>query len=158
MLLKASSAAIGEHVAHIRANTLKLEGAAAEILKAEAAKHQNSSFSSYLKLKVLTIHTVKNKMILSSVSYTKQKKYKIMELRTATVPLEWDERPRWFLMFDLLAHIMVRFQLIFLFLAQSKSRFQEILIEQKSVFEQLQQEGDEGGVLYEDTIRFRMET
>jgi len=155
--MEASSGAIHEHVAHTRDDTVKLIAAATEVLKADAAKHQNSSFSSYLKLKVLTVHTAKNVMTLSSVSYTQQKKYKVMELRTAEIPLGWNQRIFWFHMFDLLAHIMVILQLVFLFLAQSKPRIQEILLEQETVHKQLQKERNVGGVPAGETFRFGME-
>lgn len=109
LLMEASSGALREHVADTRADTLKLMGAAAEVLRVEAANHLSSSFDCYLKLKVLTVHTAKNVMTLSSVSFTAQKKFKVMQLRTAKIPLLWERRTHWFHMFDLLAHIMVRF-------------------------------------------------
>lgn len=78
--MEASGGALLEHVVHTHDDTVKLIAAATEVLKTEAAKHQISSFSAYLKLKVLTVHTAKNVMTLSSVSYTDQKNYKVMEL------------------------------------------------------------------------------
>ena len=81
-----------------------------------------------------------------------------MELRTAEIPLGWNQRLMWFHVFDLLANIMVRFQLVFLFLAQSNSRIQEILVEQETVYEQLKKEKYLGGVPAQETLRLRIKS
>jgi hypothetical protein len=86
-----------------------LYAAAENVLKDEAKNYRNANFSTLERLNVLTIHTAQNVMTLSSVSVNE-----FMNLSTAKIPLAWEERSQWFQMFDFLALIMVRFQLIFL--------------------------------------------
>lgn len=133
-------------------DAVELFALAERVLKAEAKTHRNASFSTFSKLNVLTIHTARNVMILSSVSL-----FEVTELRTAEIPLAWEHRELWFHMFDFLALIMVRFQFVLLFLARSQSRIQEILLEQETIYRQLEQEDDKGGVQLGDAIWSRMD-
>jgi hypothetical protein len=65
-------------------DTVELIATAEEVLKTEAAKHGNASFSTFIKLQVLIVHTVKNVMTLSSVSL-----YEVMELKTVDLLCRW---------------------------------------------------------------------
>lgn len=66
-----------------------------------------AGFDTFLKRKVSLVQLVMQKMTLCSVSVLIDKKYKVVELRPATLPARWDERREWLKMFELLATIMV---------------------------------------------------
>ena len=54
-------------------------------------------------------------MTLSTISMTDKKRYKMAKVRTARMPINWNHRDEWISMFELLAHVMVRLQLMPLF-------------------------------------------
>jgi hypothetical protein len=107
LLMESSSGAVKENFPHTMGDTVKLIQSAAEVLKAEAMTVQDARLETFLKRKVLIVHLVTQKMTLSSVCALQNKKYKVVELRSATLASKWGERREWLKMFELLATIMV---------------------------------------------------
>lgn len=87
---------------------MKLIQTATEILKAEYMNSLEATLSTFLERKVLMIQTITNKMTLSSLSLLNAEQYKVVELRSAEIPLNWDDRSNWLRMFELLATVIVR--------------------------------------------------
>jgi hypothetical protein len=83
--------ALSEDVFHTIIDTKKLIRNGKKMLKAQQAEFLDVSFATFAQRQVLKIQTVKDVITLIGVSVTVEKKYKIMELRSARVPVAWRE-------------------------------------------------------------------
>ncbi|KAI8575867.1 hypothetical protein K450DRAFT_259516 [Umbelopsis ramanniana AG] len=109
--METSSESLSEDDLNTKDNTAKLLRCAVDILKAKQAECMDASFSTFAKLQILTVQTVQDTMTLYGVSFTAEKKmYEYLTLRTARIPVAWEDREDWYSMFELLAHVMVILQ------------------------------------------------
>ncbi|KAG2178331.1 hypothetical protein INT44_001481 [Umbelopsis vinacea] len=106
MVMVTSSGAQEEVFAQSRVDTKRLMQSAMAILRAEVTKYRKASVGTFVKRRILIVHTIADKMILIEVSLTKRNKYKLVELRSATIAYLWCHRSCWLGMFGLLAHTM----------------------------------------------------
>ncbi|KAI9283434.1 hypothetical protein BC943DRAFT_263403, partial [Umbelopsis sp. AD052] len=83
-------------------DTKRLMQSAMEILRAEVTKYRKARVDTFVKRRILTVHRIADKMTLIEVSLTKRNKYKLVELRSATIPYLWRHRSCWLGMFGLL--------------------------------------------------------
>lgn len=116
IVLEASSGAIKEDVNHSNGDSLKLIQCASEILKSEMMDNLDAAFSTFTKREVLIVQTIKNKMTLSAVSLSSTTTYKVIELRSGKIPLNWEYRNHWLHIFELLSTVMVRILTYYLIL------------------------------------------
>ena len=97
-----------EDVSHSVGDTIKtIECATASLLN-EAMKYKNASIKTFKKLKVFSIHIIKNKMSLSSTSVNDQYTWNRIDMRSAEIPTDWRSRIYLLKYFELLATLMVR--------------------------------------------------
>lgn len=57
--------------------------------------------------KIFGIHIIQNTMTLTETSIKNEKRYRFVELRTATVPTTWDKCMNWVKVFELIATLYV---------------------------------------------------
>ncbi|KAI8147861.1 hypothetical protein BJV82DRAFT_664207 [Fennellomyces sp. T-0311] len=106
VVVEASSGPVGEKVVHTIEDTLKIMECTTASLSAIAAKYRHASITTLKKLRVYSVHLIKNKMTLSYTSLNDAYSWRRMDLRTAEIPTKWLDRIDMIRYFELLATLL----------------------------------------------------
>ncbi|ORE05722.1 hypothetical protein BCV72DRAFT_208714 [Rhizopus microsporus var. microsporus] len=102
LFIESSSGIMQENVSHTLEDTLKLicecNGALFYILR----QFNKCSFQTALKRSTFGIQVIKNTITLSKMNLKNDSQWKFVELRSARVPVAWNDRFDWVTMFELL--------------------------------------------------------
>lgn len=102
-----NSGKLEENTVHTIEDCLKLLECGVSSLRKEAVLNKNSSFSTFKKLKVFGVQTVKNQVTLSELYMNNATSWNFIEKRTATIPSSWDDRIILIQYLELIATIFV---------------------------------------------------
>ncbi|KAI9258019.1 hypothetical protein BDA99DRAFT_561459 [Phascolomyces articulosus] len=107
VIVEASSGCVSENVGHSIEDTLKsLECATASLTKAAHKYNIHQSKQTFKNLKTFSIQLIKNDLTLSSTYVNDQFSWTRVELRTAAIPMKWDERLNMVAVFELLTCLL----------------------------------------------------
>ncbi|KAI7855411.1 hypothetical protein BDC45DRAFT_568305 [Circinella umbellata] len=87
-------------------NTVKILECATSLLVHQQLKYKNAFIETFKKLRVFSIHAIKNKITLSSTMLCDRHSWNHIELRSATIPSTWTNRLEVLKYFELLATLM----------------------------------------------------
>lgn len=76
------------------------------MLKAIANTHLNSSFQTFLQMKVYGIQSIKATVALSEMQMNDQGKFVHRQVLTATIPTRYQERNKWLGVFNMIAYML----------------------------------------------------
>ncbi|KAI8139086.1 hypothetical protein BJV82DRAFT_273673 [Fennellomyces sp. T-0311] len=107
VIVEASSGPFAEKIVHSIEDTLKTFECATASLSTIAAKYRHASITTLKKLHVSSIHLIKNKMTLSTISLNNAYSRRRMDLRAAEIPTKWIDRINMLRYFELLATLSV---------------------------------------------------
>ncbi|KAI8150122.1 hypothetical protein BJV82DRAFT_10419 [Fennellomyces sp. T-0311] len=106
VLVEASSGGLQEDVVHTIEDSIKSIECATASLQTQAMRYKRASISTFKKLQVFSIHIIKNKMTLSTTMLNDPFTWSRIDLRSATIPTDWDDRICLMQYFELLAALM----------------------------------------------------
>ncbi|KAG2219518.1 hypothetical protein INT45_002835 [Circinella minor] len=92
VIVESSSGGLSEDVTHSIEDTLKTIECATAALVSAATKYKNASVKTFRKLKVYSIHVIKNTMTLTETTLHDQHTWKRVELRSCNIPTTWTYR------------------------------------------------------------------
>ncbi|KAG1442573.1 hypothetical protein G6F46_013024 [Rhizopus delemar] len=119
MVMESSSGEHKENVKHTEDDTLKQIHSSITMLKTDINNHRNAAFSTMCQIETFGIHCVKKEITLSKTKLNGATGgYIYQEIRSAEIPVTYEERHKWLKMADLLATLMK------LLIAQQKIRDQ----------------------------------
>ncbi|KAI7855409.1 hypothetical protein BDC45DRAFT_439245 [Circinella umbellata] len=107
VIVEASSSGNSENVGPTIEDTVKILECATSSLVHQQSKYKNASIETFKKLRVFSIHVIKNKITLSSTMLCDRYRWNHIELRSATIPSTWTHRLELLKYFELLATLMV---------------------------------------------------
>lgn len=107
LLMEASSGGLEEDLNHTVGDSLKLLENLAAILNTYRAKYLNSNKTTFSKLKIFGIQSIKTTITLVSVSAPGDGKFLYHTPRTSQIPTTFDERHHLLSLFELLAYLVV---------------------------------------------------
>ncbi|KAG1149847.1 hypothetical protein G6F37_001981 [Rhizopus arrhizus] len=107
MVMVSSSGEHKENVKHTENDTLKQIHNSITMLKADINNHRNAVFSTMCQIETFGIHFVKKEITLSKTKLNGASGgYICQEIRSAKIPVAYEERHKWLKMADLLATLM----------------------------------------------------
>ncbi|KAI9354169.1 hypothetical protein BD770DRAFT_325080 [Pilaira anomala] len=107
IIVEASSGQLKENATHSIEDTLKILECGISSLRKEAAHYNDSSLSTFMKLKVYGVHVIKSQVTLSEISLDDETHWKCIELRSAKLPTVWSDRVGLVQYMELLATLYV---------------------------------------------------
>jgi hypothetical protein len=107
IVMESSSGEHKENVKHTEDDTLKQIHSSVTMLKADINNHRNAAFSTMCQIETFGIHCVKKEITLSKTKLNGATGgYIYQEIRSAEIPVTYEERHKWLKMADLLATLM----------------------------------------------------
>lgn len=110
------------------------------MLKGFTRENMDASFETLRKVKIFGVQAVEKMIILTETSYDEEStKYLFKVVRTARIPIEYEERYNWLKVFELLAYLLVE------------------LKEQEQIYETLNKEQTSIIIVHpEETVRIKL--
>ncbi|KAG0734341.1 hypothetical protein G6F57_016114 [Rhizopus arrhizus] len=107
IVMESSSGEHKENVKHTEDDTLKQIHSSITMLKTDINNHRNAAFSTMCQIETFGIHCVKKETTLSKTKLNGATGgYIYQEIRSAEIPVTYEERHKWLKMADLLATLM----------------------------------------------------
>lgn len=97
-----------EYMDHSVNDTWNLITMATNSLRGELLRFSNASLDTAKRLAIFGTQCIRNQLTLTKTSLHDPNKWQFVELRSATVPVTWDERANIVPVFKLLATIQVK--------------------------------------------------
>jgi hypothetical protein len=105
--MESSSNGSSEDVAHTVDDTVKQIESTTGALKLELMKNLSASFETIKRREVLGVPCIVDKITLTPTSLNDRKVYKVLELRSALIPVRWNEHKKWVNFLELMVTVQV---------------------------------------------------
>ncbi|KAG0924812.1 hypothetical protein G6F57_017892 [Rhizopus arrhizus] len=138
--MEGSSGQHEERIDHTISDTAKQISNTIAMLKGFTRENMDASFETLRKVKIFGVQAVEKMIILTETSYDEEStKYLFKVVRTARIPIEYEERYNWLKVFELLAYLLVE------------------LKEQEQIYETLNKEQTSIIIVHpEETVRIKL--
>ncbi|OBZ81520.1 hypothetical protein A0J61_10434 [Choanephora cucurbitarum] len=107
VFIESSSGLLQENVSHTLEDTLKLLVECNGALCYALSQYKNSRLKTVIKKSTFGIQIIKNTLTLSKMNLKEDRLWKFVELRSATIPTNWNDRFNWVKMFELIATLFL---------------------------------------------------
>lgn len=107
IIFECSGGFISEKPEHALEDTIKQTQSCVSVLKSDAFHHLDASFETFQKRRILGIHIIKSKMTLIETRINQNKRWEILELCSASIPLTWRNRFDWLKVYELVTTMLV---------------------------------------------------
>ena len=107
IIFESSGGFHAENSEHAAEDTVKQMQSCISSLKSDALNHLDASFETLQRRRILALQTIKSKETLTEARINKEKRWEIVELGSATIPMKWRERYEWLKVYELAATILV---------------------------------------------------
>lgn len=107
LIMECSSNGSSEDVAHIVDDTVRQIESTTGALKLELMKNLSASLETIKRRKILGVQCIVDKITLTSTSLNDREVYKVLELRSALIPVRWNERKKLVKFFELMATVQI---------------------------------------------------
>ncbi|CAO3676061.1 unnamed protein product [Rhizopus microsporus] len=77
------------------------------MLKGIGNRHLNANFKTLLDTEVFGIQSVRTSIVLSEVQFKEDDRFSYREVRSAEVPIVYEERNKWLKVFEILCYMLV---------------------------------------------------
>lgn len=107
-----SSGQHDEKINHTISDTAKQISTTISMLKGFTMENMDTSFQTLRQVKIFGVQTITDTITLTETTYdkTSTNKYLHKAVRTARIPVNYDERHNWLRVFELLAYLLVELQ------------------------------------------------
>ncbi|KAI9316681.1 hypothetical protein BX666DRAFT_1858806 [Dichotomocladium elegans] len=142
---------------HTIDDTIKQLESTSSALKQQINTYKSASYQTLLKRKIYGIQVVQHTITLTETSVIDRKKWRFLEVRSATIPTTWAKRRQWTKVFELIPTLHVSILYVFSRSSTDKT-LQTLLLIQSKVTEQLEAEiSGLTEVVDQDTVRSHLD-